>query len=417
MIGAREAIVDDQSGVTRDRHYGSAEWLGREFSVVDTGGYVENSSDIFETEIKKQVLIALEEADVVLFMVDITTGITAEDEAFVKVLRKVNKPIIVLANKVDNHMQQYMAADFYAFGLDEVMPISSISGSGSGDVLDRVIELLGEKSKASLEPDDDLPKFCILGKPNVGKSTFVNALIGEERNIVADIPGTTRDSIYTRYNKYDKTFYLIDTAGIRRKSSVHEDIEFYSVMRAIQALEKCDVAFIMIDAEEGISSQDMNIIGLALKRKKGLVLLINKWDNVSNKSTNTVKEYTEELKGRLAPFTDLPILFISALEKKRIYQALEDGLRVSENMKKRISTSKLNQWMEVCMKKHPVPSHGGRFVKIKYLTQLPTPTPVFAFFCNMPNGVKDSYKRFLENEMRKSFDFTGVPIKFVFKKK
>lgn len=417
LVGRRESIVDDVSGVTRDRHYGLADWNGLEFTVIDTGGYVEKTDDLFEKEIKKQVLIALDEADVVIFMCDIKTGITDEDDAFVKVLRGVKKPVLVAANKADNSNLIYESAEFYSFGFDEVFPLSSVSGSGTGELLDRAVELLKSFDKGRSDQfQEGLPKFSILGKPNVGKSTFINALLGEERNIVADIPGTTRDPINTLYNKFDKKFYLIDTAGIRKKSSVNEDIEFYSVMRAIRALEDSDVSFIMIDATEGIGAQDLSIIGLGTKRKKGIVLLINKWDAVE-RETNTIRDYEEYLKNKMAPFTDVPILFISAKDKLRIFKALEAGQQVYENLNTKISTSKLNIWLEETLAKHPVPSYGGRHVKIKYMTQLPTKTPVFAFFCNMPNYVRESYRRYLENELRKSFGFTGVPVKFAFKKK
>lgn len=417
LVEARDAIVDDQSGVTRDRHYGQADWNGTEFTVIDTGGYVETTEDLFEKEIKKQVHIALDEADVIIFMADVRTGITDQDDAFVQVLRGVKKPVIVAANKADNSDLIYQTAEFYSFGFEHVFPLSSVTGSGTGELLDMAVELLGNTDRKSSDLfEEGLPKFAVLGKPNVGKSTFVNALLGEERNIVADIPGTTRDSIHTLYNKFGKKFYLIDTAGIRKKSSVSEDVEFYSVMRAIRALEYSDAAFIIIDAVEGITSQDLNIISLALRRKKGLVILINKWDKLK-KETNTMRDYENDLKEKLAPFTDVSVIFTSALEKTRILQALDRGIEVYENLNRRISTSKLNEWLEEVQRKHPVPSYGGRHVKIKYMTQLPPKTPVFAFFCNMPNFVVDSYRRYLENELRKAFDFTGVPVKFAFKKK
>lgn len=417
LVGQREAIVDDQSGVTRDRHYGTADWNGMEFTVIDTGGYVEKTDDLFEKEIKKQVLIALEEADVLVFMVDVRTGITDQDEEFVEVLRSVNKPVLVVANKADNNNLNYAAAEFYSFGFHEVFPVSSVSGSGTGELLDRAVEILEKQgTKPQEKVDEDLAKICVIGKPNVGKSTFINALLGEDRNIVADIPGTTRDANLTLYNKFDKKFYLIDTAGIRKKKSVHEDIEFYSVMRAIRALEYSDVAYIMIDAKEGIGAQDLSIIGLAQTRKKGIVILINKWDSVE-KETNTMRDYELALKAKMAPFNDVPIIFISALEKTKIHQALDAGLKVYESLNTKISTSKLNEWLEETIRKHPIPSYGGRHIKINYMTQLPTRTPVFAFFCNMPNFVIDSYRRYLENELRKSYDFEGVPVKFAFKKK
>lgn len=416
LIGGRDAIVDDESGVTRDRHYGTSEWNGQDFTVIDTGGYVDNSEDVFEVEIKKQVLQALEEADVILLMVDIKTGVTAEDEAFVNIIRGINKPILVVANKCDNFSQAYLASEFYKFGFEEVFPVSSMTGSGNGELLDKTVEFLKEKDHPAQKIDETVPKFCVIGKPNVGKSTLVNALLGIERNIVADIPGTTRDSIYTLYNKFDKTFYLIDTAGLRKKKSVHEDIEFYSVMRAIRALEDSDVAFIMLDANEGLTSQDLNIIGLALKRKKGMVILMNKWDTMK-KETNTMRDLTETVKKKMAPFTDVPILFTSATEKTRIFQALDKGIEVFENRNKKIPTSNLNSWLEETLRKLPVPSYGGRQVNIKYVTQLPTPTPVFALFCNMPNYIKESYRRHLENSLRNQFNFEGVPLRLVFKKK
>ena len=417
LIGKREAIVDDQSGVTRDRHYGVCEWLGKEFTVVDTGGYVKGSDDVFEKEIRKQVHFALNEADVIIFMVDVRIGILGDDSEFASILRSVEKPVLVAANKSDNFDQHAMSAEFYRFGFDEIFPISSVNGSGTGDMLDRVIELLSNAQESRDEDiDQSLPRFCIVGKPNVGKSTLANALLGEERNIVADLPGTTRDSILSHYNKFDKEFYLVDTAGIRKKKNVHEDIEFYSVMRAINALEESDVAFVMIDALEGLSSQDLNILSLALTRKKGIVILVNKWD-LAEKSTNTIRDLETEIKAKTAPFVDYPILFISAKEKKRVFKALESGLEVFENRKRKLSTSMLNKWLEEAVTKHPVPSYGGRHVKIKYCTQLPTPTPVFAFFCNMPNYVKESYRRYLENDLRKLHDFNGVPIRLVFKKK
>lgn len=417
LIGQREAIVDNQSGVTRDRHYGLGEWNGEEFTVIDTGGYVEKSDDIFEKEIRKQVHVALEEADVLIFMCDVKTGITGDDETFVEVLRTVNKPVIIAANKADNANLSYQSAEFYSFGFDEVFPVSSVSGSGTGELLDRAVELLQQTGKKeAFKVDESLAKFCIIGKPNVGKSTFINALLDEDRNIVADLPGTTRDSNLTLYNKFDKKFYLIDTAGIRKKKNVSEDIEFYSVMRAIRALEYSDVAYIMIDSEEGIGSQDLSIIQLALDRKKGIVILINKWDRVE-KETNTMRDYERLLKEKMAPFTDVPVIFISALEKNRIHKALDKGLQVFNNLKRKITTSVLNEWLQDAMQRNTIPSYGGRHVKIKYMTQLPTKTPVFAFFCNMPNYVKDSYRRYLENDLRKIFDFEGVPIKFAFKKK
>lgn len=417
LIGGRTAIVDNQSGVTRDRHYGTTDWNGLEMTVIDTGGYVTESEDVFEAEIRKQVQIALDEADALIMMTDVRTGLTGDDESFASVLRPINKPVIVAVNKCDNHDLSYQSAEFYTLGFEDVFPLSSVSGSGTGELLDRLVEVLSEKEKPQVDQlIENVPKFAILGKPNVGKSTFTNALLGVDRNIVADMPGTTRDSIYTLYNKFEKQFYLIDTAGIRRKKSVHEDLEFYSVMRAIRALEDSDVSFIMIDAQEGFTSQDLNIIGLALTRKKGIIVLVNKWD-LAEKDTNTARDYEASLKAKTAPFTDFPVIFISALEKKRIFQALEKGIEIYQNRAMRIPGAKLNNWFQEALIKHPVPSNGGRHIKIKYVSQLPTPTPVFAFFCNMPSEVKDSYKRYLENDLRRKFGFEGVPIKFVFKKK
>ncbi|MBI3142914.1 MAG: ribosome biogenesis GTPase Der [Bacteroidetes bacterium] len=419
LVGTRDAIVDDQSGVTRDRHYGQCDWNGIEFTVVDTGGYVEGSDDIFESAIRKQVLIALSEADVILFVTDVRVGVTDQDEQFVTVLRRAGKPVLVVVNKVDTSSLHMESSVFYGFGFAELFNIAAISGSGTGDMLDRVVELLQEAGKAKDAGEglqDDIPKFCVIGKPNVGKSTFINALLGEERNIVAPVAGTTRDANHTLYNKYDKTFYLIDTAGIRKKANVHEDIEFYSVMRAIGALEKCDVAFVMIDVKEGIGAQDLNIISLALDRKKGIVILINKWDTVE-KETNTMRDMEQTIRERMAPFTDVPILFISSIDKTRIHKALETALDVYANLQRRVSTSELNEWLANVIEKHAIPSYGGRQVKIKYMTQLPTKTPVFAFFCNSPNMIRDAYRRYLENELREKYPYTGVPVKFVFKKK
>jgi GTPase len=414
LIGERKAIVDDVSGVTRDRHYGVTEWAGKEFIIVDTGGYVTNSSDFFETAIRQQVDIAIKEADLLLFMVDVVVGITDEDEAFARVLRKINKPVIIVANKVDNFDRATEAAVFYKFGFEEIFTLSSINGSGTGELLDRVVEIL--KPDEDKEEENPLPKFAILGRPNVGKSTLLNVLIGEERNIVSTIPGTTRDTIHTRYNKFGKEFLLIDTAGLRKKGKVTDDIEFYSVMRAIKAMEECDVMLLIVDAEEGMEAQDTNIFTLAQKRRKGIVILVNKWDLVE-KDNKTVNEYKKTIEAKIAPFTDVPILFVSALEKTRIHKAIDVAMEVYENRKKHISTHELNEFMLKVIEAYPPPSVKGKFIKIKYVTQVPSSTPGFAFFCNHPQYIRDSYKRYLENKLREQFNFQGVPLLLFFRKK
>jgi len=412
LIGERQAIIDDTSGVTRDRQYGVCEWNGKKFTVVDTGGFVQNSDDIFEAAIRSQVKIAIEEANVLIFMVDVTTGITDLDEQVAGLLRRSEKPVFLAVNKVDNHARLLEANEFWGLGFENTIFLSSITGSGSGDLLDAVTEQLEEDTPI----ETDLPKFAVLGQPNVGKSSLVNALLGEDRNIVTDIAGTTRDSIHTKYSKFDKEFLMIDTAGIRKKAKVHENLEFYSVMRAIRALEEADVCLLMVDAQTGIEAQDMSIFRLAIKRNKGVVLLVNKWDLVK-KETNTAKEYEAELRNKLAPFNDIPILFVSALEKQRIFKAIELALEVFEKRKQRIKTSVLNELMLDAIERNPPPSHKGRFARIKYVTQLPTYYPAFAFFCNNPKYVKDSYKLYLENQLRKNFDLTGVPISIFFRKK
>lgn len=416
LIGERKAIVDDESGVTRDRHYGVSDWTGREFVVVDTGGYVANSSDFFETAIRQQVEIAIAEADLLLFMVDVTTGITDEDEAFAKVLRRAKKPVLVVVNKVDNNNRMNEIHDFYRFGFAELFPLSSMSGTGTGEILDKVVELLQPEEEKNEDEEVKLPKFTIVGRPNVGKSTFLNALVGEERNIVSNIPGTTRDTIHTVYNKFGMEFLLVDTAGIRRKGKVTEDIEFYSVMRAIKALEESDVVFIMIDAQEGFESQDVNLFSLARDRKKGIVILVNKWDLVE-KDEKTVNVFKKAIEERIAPFTDVPMVFISAKDKMRIHKALEAAMQVYENRSRKITTSKLNDVMLEAIKEHHPPSVKGKFVTIKYVTQIPASTPVFAFFCNLPQYIRDPYKRYLENKLREAFPFTGVPLILSFRKK
>lgn len=415
LIGERRAIVDDVSGVTRDRHYGVAEWIGREFLVVDTGGYVANSDDFFESAIRDQVEIALEEADVIIFMVDVTTGITEEDAAFAEVLRYSKKPILVVANKVDNNSRIVDSYDFWSFGFKELFTISSVSGSGTGELLDRVVELLPTAPEVE-EKDTRLPKIAILGRPNVGKSTLVNTLLGENRNIVSNIPGTTRDTVHSHYNKFGKEFTLVDTAGLRKKGKVHEDIEFYSVMRAIKAMEESDVIFLVIDAKEGFESQDQNIFQLAEKRGKGIIILVNKWDLVE-KDSKTPETYRAFIEGKIAPFTDVPVLFISALEKTRIFKAVDLALEVYENRRKHITTHKLNEMLaEATATMHP-PSVKGKFIKIKYVTQLHTEYPSFVFFANHPQYIREDYKRFLENRLRQTFDFTGVPLRLFFRKK
>jgi len=413
LIGGRRAIVKEVSGVTRDRHYGKSEWNGKQFSVIDTGGYVSGSDDIFEGEIRRQVKIAIDEATVIIFVVDVETGITDLDESVAKVLRNSKKPIIVVVNKVDNNERINSTFEFYQFGLEHIFGLSAINGSGTGEMLDHLAELLYDEKEPK---PTEIPRIAIVGKPNVGKSSLTNALLGEDRNIVTNISGTTRDAVDTHFNAFGFDLTLVDTAGIRKKSKVHEDIEFYSVMRAIRAIEDCDVCLFMIDANHGIQKQDLSIFSVIERNKKGVVLLINKWDTVE-KETATLKEYEDEIISKIAPFTDLPILFISALNKQRIHKALESAMEVFENRKQKIPTSKLNEVMLAAIEKNPPPAIKGKYVKIKYITQLPIYSPVFAFFCNLPQYIKDPYKRYLENQLRKSFNLKGVPIRIVFKKK
>ncbi|MCX2718006.1 ribosome biogenesis GTPase Der [Lentiprolixibacter aurantiacus] len=412
LIQRREAIVDAVSGVTRDRHYGKSDWNGKEFSIIDTGGYVLGSDDIFEQAIDKQVELAIDEADAILFMVDVETGITGMDEDVAKLLRKVKKPVFLVVNKVDNAKRAEEAVEFYSLGLGDYFTVSSINGSGTGDLLDAVVEVLPETE----EEEDELPRFAVVGRPNAGKSSFINALIGEERYIVTDIAGTTRDSIDTRYNRFGFEFNLVDTAGIRRKGKVKEDLEFYSVMRSIRAIEHCDVCMLVMDATRGFDGQVENIFWLAARNNKGIVILVNKWDLVE-KETQSVKEYSQKIRKAIEPFTDVPIVFISALTKQRIYKAIETAVEVYKNRSKRIPTRKLNDIMLPVIERTPPPAIKGKYVKIKYITQLPTHYPQFAFFCNLPQYVKEPYKRFLENKLREHFDFTGVPITIFMRKK
>lgn len=417
LIGERKAIVDDVSGVTRDRHYGKAEWLDHEFTVIDTGGYVEHSEDVFETAIRSQVKIAIDEADMLLFMVDVTTGITDLDSDFANLLRKTNKPVVVVANKVDNNDRLPDVAEFYSLGLGEIHSISSASGSGTGDLLDEVISRLDTlPPNAAEEEMADIPKIAIVGRPNVGKSSIVNALLGEDRNIVTPIAGTTRDTIHTHYKAYGHEFLLVDTAGIRKKGKVSENIEFYSVMRAIKAIEECDVCVLMVDATLGLESQDLNLFHLAEKNGKGIVVLVNKWD-LMEKETNSARDYEEEVKNRTAPFTDYPVLFVSALNKQRIYKAMETIADVYENLSKKVSTSELNEYMLPVIQHTPPPAYKGKYIKIKYVTQLKIKAATIIFFCNLPQYLREPYKRFLENKLRQHFDFKGVPLRIFFRKK
>lgn len=416
LLEQRKAIVDDVSGVTRDRQYGMADWNGKQFNVIDTGGFVAGSEDVFEKEIAKQVLIAVDEAHAVLFMVDATTGITHLDDELAKLLRKSSKPVFLVVNKVDNPNRMLESAEFYRLGFKNIFFISSASGSGTGELLDAVTALIPDDAAQQTQTGSELPKFAIIGQPNTGKSSLLNALIGEERTIVSDIPGTTRDTIHTHYNLFQKEFILIDTAGIRRKARVQEDLEFYSVIRAIKAMDEADVCLLLLDAEKGITAQDLNIFSLAARKGKGIVLLVNKWDLIEKK-TNTAREYEQELKKRLAPFTDVPILFISAKEKTRIFKAIETALEVYENRQRRIPTSELNDTMQQALKYYHPPVVRGHPIKIKFITQLPTAVPSFAFFCNYPDDIKQPYKNYLENQLRQHFNFTGVPVRIYFRKK
>ncbi len=416
LLGQRKAIVDDISGVTRDRQYGVADWNGKTFNLIDTGGFVPQSEDIFEREIKKQVMIAVEEANALVFIVDAATGITDLDEAMADVLRRTSKPVILAVNKVDNHDRLLEATEFYGLGFEQIFFISAMTGSGGGEVLDAVTALITDQQSEDTQDANKLPKIAIIGQPNVGKSSLLNALVGQERTIVSDIAGTTRDTIHTHYKLFKKEFILIDTAGIRRKAKVHEDLEFYSVIRAIKAMDEADICLLMLDAEKGITAQDLNIFGMAVKKGKGIVVLVNKWDLVA-KETNTAKDFEDGLKSRFAPFTDVPILFISATEKTRIFKVVEVALEVFENKQRVISTSKLNDIMQKAIEAFHPPVVRGNAIKIKYITQLPTHVPSFAFFSNYPDDIKQPYKNYLENQLRSKFNFTGVPIRIFFRKK
>lgn len=416
LTQTRQAIVNEQAGTTRDRQYGKVEWLTKEFSLVDTGGWVVNSEDVFEEEINKQVKIAIEEADVILFVVDVMNGLTDLDQEVANILRRCRKPVLVVANKADNFEAHIGSAEFYALGLGDPICISAINGSCTGDLLDKILEVMPDDKPMILE--EELPRIAVVGRPNAGKSSLVNAFIGEERNIVTDIAGTTRDSIYTKYNKFGLNFYLVDTAGIRKKGKVTEDLEYYSVIRSIRAIENADVCVLMLDATRGIESQDLNIFSLIQKNKKGLVVCVNKWDLIEDKSQKVINSYTTAIRERLAPFTDFPIIFISAMTKQRIFKVLETAKQVYENRQRRVSTAKLNETMLPIIENYPPPAWKGKYIKIKYVTQLPAGSiPSFVFFCNLPQWVKDPYKRFLENKIRDNWDFTGTPINIFIREK
>jgi GTP-binding protein len=408
LTGTRKAIVNEESGVTRDRNYGRANWNGVDFSVIDTGGYVTNTEDLFEEEINKQVILGMEEADMILFVVDVEIGITDLDMTFAKTLRGIDKPILMVVNKVDNSDRMYDAHEFYKMGVGEDMfTISSINGSGTGELLDAVVKLLPDEDIN--EDELEIPRIAIVGRPNVGKSSTINALVGEDRNIVTDVAGTTRDALYTRYNRFSHDFLLIDTAGLRKKTKVNEDVEFYSTMRSIRAIEESDVCMLLIDATRGVESQDINIFDLIIKNRKGCVIVVNKWDLIE-KETNTMKEIEEAIREKIAPFNDIPIVFSSAVTKQRLLKGLEETIRVYHNRKRKIRTSELNKVMLEAIEKFRPPALKGKFIRIKYVTQLPTYAPTFAFFANLPQYVKDPYKRYLENRIREHWDFTGVPI-------
>ena len=414
LVGHRQAIVDETAGTTRDRHYGKTDWNGKEFSIIDTGGYAVNTDDIFEDDIRRQVMLAIEEADLILFMVEVKTGVTDLDMMMADVLRRSGKKVLVVCNKVDNYDLIYQSHEFYSLGLGDIFCISSMSGSGTGDLMDEILRQLPEDTKA--EELEDLPRITIVGRPNVGKSSMTNALLGEERNIVTNIAGTTRDSIHTRYNKYDMDFYLVDTAGMRKKGKEMEDLEFYSVMRSIRAIENSDVCILMLDAQQGLESQDLNIHNLIVRNRKGCVIVVNKWDLIE-KESNTMKEWKEFLEKKLAPFNDIPIIFTSVINKQRILEVLQQAIRVYNSRRRRIPTSELNDYILPVIEDYPPASTKGKYIRIKYATQLPTPTPQFAFFVNLPQYIKESYRRYLENKMREQWDFSGVPIQIYFRQK
>lgn len=416
LTNTRRAIVNEEAGTTRDRQYGKVEWCGNEFSVIDTGGWVVNSDDIFEDEINKQVSIAIEEADVLLFVVDAMTGVTDLDDKVASILRRTTKPVIVVANKIDSNEWQYTSAQFYSFGLGDPFSVSAVNGSGTGDLLDAIVSKFTKKEEEKIE--DEVPRIAVVGRPNAGKSSIINAFIGEDRNIVTDIAGTTRDSIHTRYTKFGFDFYLVDTAGIRKKGKVTEDIEYYSVIRSIRAIEDSDVCVLMIDATRGIEGQDMNIFSLIQKNKKGLVVCVNKWDLVEDKSQKAIKAFEEAIRNRFAPFTDFPIIFTSALTKQRIFKVLECAKEVFENRRQQIPTARLNEEILAAIEAYPPPAHKGKYVKIKYITQLKgSYVPTFIFFCNLPQWVKEPYKRYLENQIRQRWNFSGSPINIFMRQK
>ena len=417
LVGNRQAIVDETAGVTRDRHYGKCEWCGHEFSVVDTGGFTSGSDDVFEGEIRKQVLIAIEECDLVLFMVEAATGITDFDEEIADILRRCKKPVILTVNKVDTGDKMYDSYQFYGLGLGDPMAIAAATGGGTGDLLDKVVELLPKETRDVVDPYEGLPRFTIVGKPNVGKSSLTNALLGEERNIVTPVAGTTRDAISSHYNKFGHEFMIVDTAGLRKKAKVTEDLEFYSVLRSIRAIENSDVCILMIDATSGIEAQDMAIFNLIIRNKKGCVIVVNKWDLVPDKTANTMKAFTQAIEKRIAPMSDIPIIFTSATNKQRILDVLEAADHVYANYSRRIPTSQLNDAMLPEIENYPPPAWKGKYIKIKYITQLPTPSPSFAFFCNLPQYIRDPYKRFLENKLRSHFDFTGCTVQVYLRQK
>ncbi|MEN9600058.1 MAG: hypothetical protein RL596_2379 [Bacteroidota bacterium] len=416
LLEQRKAIVDDISGVTRDRQYGVTDWNGKSFNLIDTGGFVPASDDIFETEIRKQVKIAIDEANAIIFMVDVATGITDLDEAMADLLRRSSKPVFVVVNKVDNGTRELEATEFYSLGFEQTFFISSISGSGTGDLLDAVVINITPEAAEETVRENELPKFAIIGQPNVGKSSLLNALIGEERTIVSDIAGTTRDTIHTHYKLFQKEFILIDTAGIRKKSKEKDDLEFYSIIRAIKAMDEADVCLLVLDADKGITAQDITIFALAARKGKGIVVLVNKWDLVE-KETNTARDYEQLLKKKMAPFSDVPVLFISVKDKTRIFKAIETGLQVYDNKQRKVPTSKLNDIMLKAVANYHAPVVRGHSIKIKYVSQLPTHVPSFAFFTNFPDDIKTPYKNYLENQLRANFDYTGVPIRIFFRKK